>query len=96
MSAATDVYDGYPERGSTSHLARGTEKSLTCAVAAVWSQAISLRMKKKSFLTSIFVSEKTGKRAQRINVFLKADGHESKTETVSVSDLFLQGAVSKE
>jgi hypothetical protein len=85
----------YLERGSTSHLARGTEKSLTCAVAGAWLQAISLRMKKKSFLSGILISDKTGKRAQRINVCLEAAGRESKAEMVSVSDLFVQRVFSK-
>jgi hypothetical protein len=52
-------------------------------------------MKTNSFLTSIFVSEKTRKRGQRVNAFLKAGGHETKAKIVSVTDLFLQSAFSE-
>jgi hypothetical protein len=52
-------------------------------------------MKTNSFLTSIFVSEKTGKRGRRVTGFLKAGGHESKAEVVSVTDLFMQSAFSQ-
>jgi hypothetical protein len=49
-------------------------------------------MKTNSFLTSIFVSEKTGKRARGVTGFLKAGGHESKAEVVSVNDLCIESA----
>jgi hypothetical protein len=49
-------------------------------------------MKRNSFLTRVFVSEK---RAQRVNAFLTAGGHESKVEVVAVSDLFMESAFSK-
>jgi hypothetical protein len=52
-------------------------------------------MKTNSSLTSIFVSEKTRKRAQRVNAFLKAGGHESRAEVVSVTDLFMESAFSQ-
>jgi len=52
----------------------------------------NLRMKTNSFLTSIFVSEKTRKRAQRINAFLKAGGRESETEVVSAADSYTESA----
>jgi hypothetical protein len=52
-------------------------------------------MKTNSFLTSIFVSEKTQKRAERVNAFLKADGHESKAEVVSVNDSYAESAFSE-
>jgi hypothetical protein len=52
-------------------------------------------MKTNSFLASIFVSEKTRKRAQRVNAFLKAGGHESRAEVVSVTDLFMESAFSQ-
>jgi hypothetical protein len=52
-------------------------------------------MKTNSFLISIFVSEKTRKRAQRVNAFLKAGGHESRAEVVSVTDLFMESAFSQ-
>jgi hypothetical protein len=53
-------------------------------------------MKTNSILTSIFVLEKTRKRAQRVNPFLKAGGHESKAEVVSVTDLLMQSLFSHE
>jgi len=52
-------------------------------------------MKTNWFLTSIFVSEKTGKHARRVNAFLKTGGRESKAEVVSVNDLFMQSAFSQ-
>jgi hypothetical protein len=52
-------------------------------------------MKTNSFLTSIFVSEKTQKRAQRANAFLKAGRQENKAEVVSVTDIFMESAFSQ-
>jgi hypothetical protein len=34
-------------------------------------------------------------RAQRVNAFVKAGGHESKAEVVSVNDLFIESAFSQ-
>jgi hypothetical protein len=53
-------------------------------------------MKTNSTLTTIFVLEKTPKRAQCVNVFLEGGGHKSKVEVVSVTDLFMEGAFSQE
>jgi hypothetical protein len=52
-------------------------------------------MKTNSFLTTIFVLEKTRKRTQRVNAFLKASGPESKAEVVSITDLVTESALSQ-
>jgi hypothetical protein len=39
--------------------------------------------------------EENGKRAQRVNTFLKADGHESKVEVVSVTYPFMESGFSE-
>jgi hypothetical protein len=52
-------------------------------------------MKTNSFLTSIFACEKTRKRAQRVTAFVKAGGHKSKAEVVSVNDLFIESVFSQ-
>ena len=49
----------------------------------------TLDMKTNNILTSVFVV-KTRKRSQHVNTFLKAGGRKSKTEVVSVNDLFMQ------
>jgi hypothetical protein len=49
-------------------------------------------VKTNSILTTIFVSEKTWKRTQRVNGFLKAGRRESKAEVVSVTDLVTESA----
>jgi hypothetical protein len=52
-------------------------------------------MKTNGILTIIFVSEKTRKRAQRGNAFLKAGGRESETEVDSVTDSYVESAFSQ-
>ena len=52
-------------------------------------------MKTNSFLTSIFVSDKT-RNALSMNPFLKVGGRESKTEVVSLNDLLMQSLFSHE
>jgi hypothetical protein len=47
-------------------------------------------MKTNSFLTSVFVTQKIRKRAQRVNGFLKTGGHESKAEVASATDFLLR------
>jgi hypothetical protein len=52
-------------------------------------------MKTNGAVTSIFASEKTWKRSQRINAFLKAGGRESKAEVVSITDVVTESALSQ-
>jgi hypothetical protein len=52
-------------------------------------------MKTNSILASIFVM-KTRTRFERVNLLLTVDGHESKAEIVSVTDLLMQGLFSHE
>lgn len=52
-------------------------------------------MKTNSILTSIFVM-KTRKRFERVNLLLKAGGHESKAAVVSVTDPYTESVFSQE
>ena len=52
-------------------------------------------VKTNRILTTIFVLEKTRKRTQRVNAFLKASGLESKAEVVSITDLVTESALSQ-
>jgi len=60
------------------------------------SHRLNSGVKTNRILTTIFVLEKTRKRTQRVNAFLKAGGRESKAEVVSVTDLLMQGHFSHE
>jgi hypothetical protein len=85
------LVEGYLERGNTDHPASGTEKSHSRAIAARWSRRVNCGVKTDRFmtiLTIIFVSEKTRKRAQCVNPFLKA-------EVVPITDLLMQSAFSQ-
>jgi hypothetical protein len=84
------LVEGYLERGNTDHLASGTEKSHSRAIAARWSRRVNCGVKTNRFmtiLTIIFVAEKTRKRAQRVNAF--------KAEVVPITDLLMQSAFSQ-
>jgi len=59
------------------------------------SHRLNCGVKTNRILTTIFVLEKTRKRTQRVNVFLKAGGRESKAEVVSVTDLVTESALSQ-
>jgi len=77
------------------HLASGTAKSHPCAMAVRCSQRLNSGVKTNRILTTIFVLEKTRKRTQRVNAFLKAGGRESKAKVVSVTDLVTESALSQ-
>jgi hypothetical protein len=59
------------------------------------SHRLNSGVKTNHILTTIFVLEKTRKRTQRVNTFLKAAGRESKAEVVSVTDLVTESALSQ-
>ena len=60
------------------------------------SHRLNYDVKTNRILTTIFVLEKTRKRTQRVNAFLKAGGRESKAEVVSVTDLLMKSLFSQE
>ena len=59
------------------------------------SHRLNYGVKTNRILTTIFVLEKTRKRTQRVNAFLKAGGRETKAEVVSVTDLFMESTFSQ-
>src|SRR6266436_1493550 len=85
----------YLKRGSTDDLASDRKKSHPCAIAVRGSHRLNSGVKTNRILTTIFVLEKTRKRTQRVNAFLKASGPESKAEVVSITDLVTESALSR-
>jgi hypothetical protein len=85
-----------PKRGITDDLPSGRKKTHRCAVAVRGSRRLNCGVKTNRILATIFVLEKTRKRNQRVNAFLKAGGRESKAEVVPTTDLLMQTPLSHE